>query len=66
MKTAFSVLCGLAAVASTVAVFYFNTTIGIIQACIFAALMIAAFIVWFVKTRSISRSRAKAENKLVY
>ena len=53
MKTAFSVLCGLAAVASTVAVFYFNTTIGIIQSCIFATLMNAAFIVWFVKTRSI-------------
>lgn len=60
MKTAFSVLCGLAAVASTVAVFYFNTTIGIIQACIFAALMIAAFIVWFVKTRSIKEMARRA------
>lgn len=60
MKTVISVLCVLAGIASTVAVFYFNTTIGIIQACVFFALMIAAFTVVFLKTRSIKDTARRA------
>lgn len=60
MKTAFSVFCILAAVASTVVAFHFNTTIGIIQACVFAALMIVAFVLFFVKTKGIKDTARRA------
>ena len=60
MKTVFSIVCVLAAAASTVYMFSLNYTAGMIQALVFLCLCLAGLIIYAFKTTSLKRAVKRA------